>query len=78
MMAEITGQDFDGELLKSDLLVVIDFWAPWCGPCLRLSPLVGKFSEEFKGKLKCCKLSVDESLGAVPESMIRPKLEALL
>ena len=84
---------------------MIDFWALWCGPCLRLSPLVGKFSEEFKGKLKCCKLSmdgnpetamkyqvmsiplllffkdgqqVDENLGAVPESIIRPKVEVLL
>ncbi len=40
---------------------MVDFWAPWCGPCLRISPIVEKFSEEFNGKLKCCKLNVDEN-----------------
>ena len=105
MVLEITDQEFENEVLKSELPAVVDFWAPWCGPCIRISPLVEKFSEEFKGKIKCCKLNVDEnretamkyqvmsiplllffkggqqvdeSLGAVPESMIRPKVEALL
>jgi thioredoxin 1 len=105
MVKEITDQNFGEEVLESDLPVVVDFWAPWCGPCHMIAPIVEKLSKEYDGKLKFCKLNVDEgretamnyqvmsiplllffnggqkvdeSLGAVPESMIRPKVEALL
>ena len=105
MVTEVTDKNFEEEVIKSDLPVLVDMWAPWCGPCQRIGPLVEKLSEEFKGKFKFCKLNVDgnsqtaakyqvmsiplllffkggqkvdESLGAVPESMIRPKIEALL
>lgn len=105
MVPDITDQDFEDEVLKSGLPAVVDFWAPWCAPCRIISPITEKLSEEYKGKVKFCKLNVDEntqtamkyqimsiplliffkdgqkvdeSLGAVPESVIRPKVEALL
>jgi thioredoxin 1 len=61
MVNEIKDQDFDQEVLKSGLPVVVDFWAPWCGPCRQIAPVVDKLSEEYKGKLKFCKVNVDEN-----------------
>ena len=61
MVNEIKDQDFDQEVLKSGLPVVVDFWAPWCGPCRQIAPVVDKLSEEDKGKLKFCKVNVDEN-----------------
>ncbi len=61
MVNEIKDQDFDQEVLKAGLPVVVDFWAPWCGPCRQIAPVVDKLSEEYKGKLKFCKVNVDEN-----------------
>jgi thioredoxin 1 len=61
MVIEIMDQDFDQEVLKSSLPVIVDFWAPWCGPCRQIGPMVDKLSEEYKGKLKFCKVNVDEN-----------------
>ena len=61
-MAEIkiTSQNFEEEVLKSDKPVLIDFWAPWCGPCRMLSPTISEIAEEQKGKVKVGKVNVDE------------------
>ena len=61
MVNEIKDQDFDQEVLKAGLPVVVDFWAPWCGPCRQIAPVVDKLSEEYKGKVKFCKVNVDEN-----------------
>ena len=59
MVTEITDQNFENEVLKSNIPVVVDFWAPWCRPCYMIAPITEKLSEEFKGKVKFCKLNVD-------------------
>ncbi|PIP48178.1 MAG: thioredoxin [Chloroflexi bacterium CG07_land_8_20_14_0_80_45_17] len=58
---EVTDQNFDEEVLKSDLPTEVDFWAPWCGPCLMVSPIYDKLSEEYDGRFKFCKINVDEN-----------------
>lgn len=57
---ELTENNFD-ELVKSGTLVVADFWAPWCGPCRALSPVIDRLADQFAGKIKVGKLNVDEN-----------------
>ena len=61
-MAEVilTKENFEAEVLNSDLPVLVDFWASWCGPCMMLSPIISELAEEFDGKLKVGKVNVDE------------------
>ncbi|MEK9207676.1 MAG: thioredoxin, partial [Patescibacteria group bacterium] len=62
-MADITFTDsnFEEEVLKSDMPVLVDFWAEWCGPCKIVDPVVHELSSEYGGKLKVGKLNVDEN-----------------
>jgi len=62
-MADIifTDQNFEEEVLKSDVPVIIDFWAPWCAPCRVVGPIVDDLAKEFSGKVKVGKMNVDEN-----------------
>jgi thioredoxin 1 len=102
---EINDKNFGDEVLKYSSPVLVDFWAPWCGPCCMIAPVTEKLAEEYAGRLKFCKLNVDEnpqmasryqvisipkllffrdgqvvdeSIGAVPESKLRLKVESVL
>jgi thioredoxin 1 len=104
MVIEVTDENFETEVLRSDTPTEVDFWAPWCGPCHMVSPIYDKLSEECEN-FKFCKINVDENpktameyhivsipmqmffidgekvdeiLGAVPEHVIRSKVEEIL
>ncbi len=60
-VASVTDTTFDQEVLKAELPVLVDFWAPWCGPCKAVAPVVEDLSKEYAGRLKVVKLNTDEN-----------------
>ncbi len=61
MALAFTDENFDEEVLKSDKPVLVDFWAPWCGPCQMMAPVLDELAEEMKATVKIGKLDVDEN-----------------
>ncbi len=69
--AEVTDASFETEVLKSDLPVLVDFWAPWCGPCRMVAPIVEELADEYNGKVKFVKLNTDDNVQTASKYGIR-------
>lgn len=70
MLLEFTDQNFEQEVLKSEKAVLVDFWAPWCGPCQVMGPIIEDLAKEIGDKYKVGKLNVDENSGTASKYSI--------
>jgi thioredoxin 1 len=64
---ELTDADFDDVVHNADVPVLVDFWAPWCGPCKMMAPIVHEIADEYAGKAKICKINTDDARDSAME-----------
>jgi len=69
--ANVNDAEWDQEVLKSDLPVLVDFWAPWCGPCRMVAPIVEELADEYVGKVRFYKLNTDDNVETASKYGIR-------
>jgi len=70
-IVHVNDSNFDEEVLNSEIPVLVDFWAEWCGPCKMIAPVLDELAEEFDGRLKICKVDVDANPDIPPKFGIR-------
>ena len=70
-IVHLTDDNFEDEVIKSDILAMVDFWAEWCGPCKVIAPAVDELAEEYNGKVKVGKLNVDDNPNVSAKYSIR-------
>jgi thioredoxin 1 len=70
-ITELNDDNFEQEVLKSDVPALVDFWAPWCGPCQMMGPILEEAAADWEGKIKVCKLNVDESMGVARDYQVQ-------
>ena len=68
---QLSDDSFERDVLNSDLPVLVDYWAEWCGPCKMIAPVLEEIATEYEGKLKVCKLNIDENSETPPKYGIR-------
>ena len=67
----VTDASFDEEVLNSDIPVLVDYWAEWCGPCKMIAPVLEEIADDYAGKIKICKLNIDDNDQTPPKFHIR-------
>lgn len=68
---DVTDESFETEVVQSDKLTLVDFWADWCGPCKMIAPTIEELAQQFDGQLKVCKLDVDNNQRTAQEFAVR-------
>ena len=70
-IVKISDASFEEDVLKSDIPVLVDYWAEWCGPCKMIAPVLDEISRDYVGRLKVCKLNIDENEATPPKYNVR-------
>ena len=70
-ITHVSDATFENDVLKSDTPVLVDFWAEWCGPCKMIAPVLDEIAQTYQGKLKVCKLNIDENQDTPPKFGVR-------